>query len=58
MDKKKKEKNFDNEMQSADNLAYTATKEQNIYPEDADSCNENLKDADNVSEEFEKLNDS
>jgi molecular chaperone GrpE len=58
MDKKKKGKNFENEMQTADNLADTTTKEQNIEQEEADSPNDNPEDADNVSDELAKLNDS
>ena len=58
MDKKKKENNFENEMQSADNLADVTTKEQNIEPAEIGNSNENPENADNVSEELAKLNDS
>jgi len=58
MDKKKKDKHFEDEMQSADNLADAATKEQNIEDMEIDNPDENPEDADNVSEELTKLNDS
>jgi len=58
MDKKKKEKDFEDEMQPADNLADAATKEQNTKPAEADDSEENLESADNVSDELAKLNDS
>ena len=58
MDKKKKGKNFDVEMQAADNLADTATKEQNIEPSETDNNDANPENADNVSEDLAKLNDS
>ena len=58
MDKKKKGKNFENEIHSADNLADAATKEQDIEQAEADSFDESSENADNLSEKFEKLNDS
>ena len=58
MDKKKKETNFEDEMQNADNFADAATKEQNNEPEETDNTDENPENADNVSEELSKLNDS
>jgi len=58
MDKKKKEKNFEDEMQNADNFADAATKEQNNEPEETENTDENPENADNVSEELSKLNDS
>jgi len=58
MDKKKKDKNFENEMHIADNLADATTKEQNGEWEETDSSDENRENADNVSEELTKLNDS
>ena len=58
MDKKKKEENFEDEMQTADNLADDTTKEQDIEPKEADSPDEDLENADNVSEKLAKLNDS
>ncbi|MCL1932651.1 MAG: nucleotide exchange factor GrpE [Candidatus Azobacteroides sp.] len=58
MDKKKKEKNFEDELQTADNLAEDATKEQNIKEKEAESGEEDSENTDNVSEELAKLNDS
>jgi molecular chaperone GrpE len=59
MDKKKKEKNFNNEIQTTDNLADVPTKEQNIDPIEADNHpDDNPENADNVLEEFTQLNDS
>ena len=58
MDKKKKKKNFENEIQSADNLADAATKEQNIEAVEMENPDENPENADNVSEKLAKLNDS
>jgi len=58
MDKKKKGKNFENEIQTADNLADVKTKEQNIEPVGTDDSVENPENAVNVSEEMVKLNDS
>jgi len=58
MDKRKKERNFEDKMQSADNLADAATKEQNIEDMEIDNSDENPEGADNVSEELSKLNDS
>jgi len=58
MDKKKKETDFDDEMQPADNFTDAATKEQNIEPTEVDTLNENPENADNVSDELAKLNDS
>jgi len=58
MDNKKKDRHFEDEMQSADNLADAATKEQNIEDMEMDNSDENPEDADNVSEELTKLNDS
>jgi molecular chaperone GrpE len=55
MDKKKKDKNFEDEIQSADNLAGSATKEQAAEP---DISAANPENADNVSEELAKLSDS
>jgi len=58
MDKKKKDKHFEDEMQSTDNLADAATKEQDIEDMEIDNPEENPEGADNVSEELTKLNDS
>jgi len=58
MDKKKRGKNFEDEFQPADNFADVATKEQNIEPEEADYPDADPENADNVSEELAKLNDS
>jgi molecular chaperone GrpE len=58
MDKKKKEVNFENEIQSADNLADATTKEQNIEAIEANDPDENPESTDNVSDELTKLNDS
>ena len=58
MDRKKKEKDFENEIHSTDNLADAATKEQNVEPTETDNSDENQENADNLSEELEKLNDS
>jgi len=58
MDKKKKEKDFENGAQTADNLADTPTKEQNFEAIEIDNPNEEMENADNVSEELTKLNDS
>jgi len=58
MDKKKKGKNLKEEVQSADNIADAATKEQNIEPAETDTPDENIEKTDNVSEELAKLNDS
>ena len=58
MDKKKKVKNFDVEMQSTDNLADTTTKEQNIESSEVDNHDMNPENADNLSDDFTKLNDS
>jgi molecular chaperone GrpE len=58
MDKKKKEINFEDEMQNTDNFADAATKEQNNEPEETENTDENPENADNVSEELSKLNDS
>jgi len=58
MDKKKKEKNFENETQPADNLADDATKKQSDKPVEAEVHDENPEDADIVSDELAKLNDS
>ena len=58
MDRKKKEKDFENEIHSTDNLADVATKEQNVEPTETDNSDENPESADNLSEELEKLNDS
>ena len=58
MDKKKRGKNFEDEFQPADNFADVATKEQNIEPEEADCPDADRENADNVSEELAKLNDS
>jgi len=55
MDKKKKGKNFDNEIHPADNLAEDKTKEQKIQQAEGDNPEEN---ADNVSEKLSKLNDT
>jgi len=58
MDNKKKGKDFENEIEAADNLADVATKEQNIENMEIDNPDENPEDADNVSEKLAKLNDS
>jgi len=58
MDMKKKDKNFEDDIYSADNLAEDTTKEQYIEPAEADISDENPENADNVSEELVKLNDS
>jgi len=58
MDKGKKEKDFENEIQTTDNLADAATKEQNMEDVEIDNQDENPEDADNVSEKLTKLNDS
>jgi len=58
MDKKKKERDFEDEIQSADNLADAATKEQNIDDLEIENPDENSEGADNVSDELTKLNDS
>jgi molecular chaperone GrpE len=58
MDKKKKEKNFENEMPLADNLADAATEKQNLEPAEENQTGENPENTDNVSEELSKLNDS
>jgi len=58
MDKKKKEDNLENEIQSADNLADVTTKEQNNEVSETDIREENREMADNVSEELAKINDS
>ena len=58
MDKKKKDENSDIETQPADNFADDATKEQNTEPAETDNPDENPENADNVSEELAKLNDS
>ena len=58
MIKKKKDKNLENEIQTADNLADNATKEQNIEPAETENPSENQDAADNVSEELAKLKDS
>ena len=58
MDEKKKEKNFENEMQAADNLADAATKEQNTEPVETVNSDENSGNADNPTEKLAKLNDS
>ena len=58
MDKKKKDKYFEDEMQPADNFTDAATKEQNIEPTEADNPDENAEGADNVSDKLAKLNDS
>ena len=58
MDKKKKEKSFEDKIQSTDNLADFATKEQHIEPEEKDDADENPEDADNVSDELAKVNDA
>jgi len=58
MDKRKKEKDFEDEMQSADNFADAATKEQNFEQTESCDSDECLEDADNVSDKFAKLNDS
>jgi len=58
MDKRKTEKDFENEIEAADNLADAATKEQNIEDVEIDNPEENSEEADNVSEKLSKLNDS
>jgi len=58
MDNRKKEENFENEIQAADNLADAATKEQNIEEMEIDNPDENSENADNMSDELTKLNDS
>jgi len=58
MDKKKKGKNLKEEVQSADNIADAATKEQDIELAETDNPDENIEKTDNVSEELAKLNDS
>jgi len=58
MDKKKKDKHFEGETQSADNLTDATTKEQNIEPADENNQGEKTESADNVSDELAKLNDS
>jgi len=58
MDKKKKDKNFENVIQPADNLADTATNEQNLEPAETEDTNENPENADNMSEELANLKDS
>jgi len=58
MDKKKKEKNFENEMQPADKLADDATKKQSDKPVEVDVPDEKPEDANNASDELTKLNDS
>jgi len=58
MDKKKKEKSFEDKIQSTDNLADFATKEQHIEPEEKDDIDENPEDADNVSDELAKVSDA
>jgi len=58
MDKKKKEKSFEDKIQSTDNLADFATKEQHIEPEEKDDADENPEDADNVSDELAKVSDA
>ena len=58
MDKKKKEKDFEDETQVADNLAEAATKEQNDEPREEENSEENAENADDLSEKVVKLNDS
>jgi len=58
MDKKKKGKNFDDEMQPADNLADNTTKIQDTALDETNAPDENQEATDNVSEELAKLNDS
>jgi len=58
MDKKKKETNFENEIQVTDNFTDVTTKEQNAELEETDNSDENQENADNVSDELAKLNDS
>ena len=58
MDKEKEEKNFENELQTADNIAEVTTKEQNSESVETDNPDENLEKTDSVSEELAKLNDS
>ena len=58
MDKKKKDKNFENVIQPADNLADTATNEQNLEPAETEGTEENPENADNMSEELANLKDS
>jgi molecular chaperone GrpE len=58
MDKKKKGKNFKDETLKADNLADVTTKEQSSKPPVSDNSGENMENADNVSDELAKLNDS
>jgi len=55
MDKNKKEKDFEDEMQSDDNLTDVTTKEQDREPEEANNPVEN---PDNMSDELTRLNDS
>ena len=58
MDKKKKEEDFEDEMPATDNIADTATKEQNVEPEEGDDIEEDVENADNLSDKLAKLNDS
>jgi len=58
MDKQKRDKHFEDEMQPADNLTDATTKEQNIEDMEIDNSDENPEGTDNVSEELSKLNDS
>jgi len=53
-----KEKNLEKETQPADNFAEDATKIQDVELEETDIPDENVEDADNVSEQLAKLNDS
>ena len=55
MDKEKKEKDFEDEVQLTDNLTDDTTKEQNNEPEEG---NDSDKNTDNMSDELTKLNDS
>jgi molecular chaperone GrpE len=58
MDKKKKSEYFEDKRQPADNFADDETKEQNVDEIETDNSDENPENADNVSEELTKLNDS
>ena len=58
MDKKKKEENFENEMQRTDNSSDITTKEQITEPVETGDSDENPESADNLSEELAKLKDS
>jgi len=58
MDKKKREKNFNIEIQTTDNLADAKTKEQTVEPVEESGFSGEPENVNNLSEELAKLNDS